>query len=277
MKVSNLLIILVILISSVSFTYAHEEDNKLEETHEDEPTKSIFEDSLFYLLIATVISILFVLYAVHIRRNPKIFNKQKTILFLAITLPLILATIYLVFSTIHLNIISDTKGPVHWHADFEIYMCGDEIDIINPKGLSNRVGTSVFHEHGDDRIHVEGVVVNPKDVSLKNYFMVIGGSLTDDGISIPTDQGSIKFHNEDLCDNNIGNLQVFVYKTENKIIHQEKLENFEEYVLSPYANVPPGDCIIIEFDEEKESTDKICETYKIALEKGDLIGHCVKA
>ena len=48
------------------------------------------------------------------------------------------------------------------------------------------------------------------------------------------------------------------------------MENFDDHILAPYSNIPPGDCIIIEFDTEKEKTEHICETYKVAIERGDL-------
>ena len=51
---------------------------------------------------------------------------------------------------------------------------------------------------------------------------------------------------------------------------QEKLTDYEDYILAPQSLVPPGDCIIIEFDKYKESTDNLCESYRIALERGDL-------
>ena len=58
----------------------------------------------------------------------------------------------------------------------------------------------------------------------------------------------------------------------NWIFEQQKLDNFEDYVLSPYTQIPPGDCIIIEFDAEKEKTEHICESYKVAVGRGDLSG-----
>jgi len=56
------------------------------------------------------------------------------------------------------------------------------------------------------------------------------------------------------------------------VFEQQKLENFEDYILSPHTSIPPGDCIIIEFDSDKEKTDHICETYKVSIERGDLSG-----
>ena len=53
---------------------------------------------------------------------------------------------------------------------------------------------------------------------------------------------------------------------------EQKLIDFEGYLLSPYSNVPPGDCIIIEFSEEKDFTDKMCDTYRQSIQKGDMVG-----
>ena len=150
--------------------------------------------------------------------------------------------------------------------------------MIEPKGLSNRIGTPVFHEHADSRMHVEGVVVDTAEVDLHNFFEVIGGSLTNDYLSVLTDERIIEISNGNLCNGNSGKLQVFLYKiknpedTKNWEFEQQKLNNFEDYILSPYSRIPPGDCIIIEFGEEKERTDHICETYKVAEQRGDLIG-----
>lgn len=139
-------------------------------------------------------------------------------------------------------------------------------------GFDNKVGSPVFHEHNDDRMHAEGVLVKISDANLESYFDVIGGGLRKDAMSYPAEGGKVSVTNNDLCNGKPAALQVFVYKMQGKKYHQEKIGDFPHYVLSPYVQVPPGDCIIIEFNEEKNKTDKICETYKVAIEKGDLIG-----
>jgi len=245
-------------------------------SHEDEVEERRVEDikdnSLFYLLIAAVITTIFVVISIHASKQPYFTNKKKMILFLGMAIPIILASIYLVSATIYINVISETKGPVHWHADFEIYACGNKIDLVDPVGISNRVGTSVFHEHGDNRIHVEGVVVVERDIDFHSFFEAIGGGLEKDSITIPLGYQVKTYMNGDKCNGYTGTLQVFVYKTIDGKVVQEKLTDFENYVLSPESLVPPGDCIIIEFDEIKEKTKHICETYRIAIQKGELIG-----
>ena len=243
-----------------------------EEISIDEYIKST---SLNYLLIASTVLLILVLFSIFYKEKSETL---KWLLFLGIIIPTILVTVYLAGSTIYLNIISETKGPVHWHADYEVWICGEKVDLIDAKGLSNRVGTTVLHEHGDDRMHVEGVVVKKKDVDLHTFFDVVGGSLTNNHLAISTNDKIVEKDNGDLCNGNPGKLQVFLYKiknpddTKNWIFEQKKLDDFEDYVLSPYSQIPPGDCIIIEFGEEKQSTEHICETYKNAEQRGDLSG-----
>ena len=137
----------------------------------DEPTFRIEEvltkASLEVIFIASVIIIACTGMAMLYEKK---WKNHKQLLFLGIMIPTIIATLVLVGSTLYVNVISETKGPVHWHADFEIWVCGEKVDILDPKGLSNRIGTSVFHEHNDNRVHVEGVVVDKKDVSLDEFF-----------------------------------------------------------------------------------------------------------
>ena len=205
------------------------------------------------------------------------FRNHKKMLFLLMIIPIIVATLYAAGTTIYLNKMSESGGPVHWHADFEIWNCGEKVDLLDPSGLSNRFGTPVFHEHNDFRIHVEGVVIKTADVSLENFFNVIGGVLTQESLGIPTDDGLIYLKDGDLCKGKPGKVQVFAYKTINPEEHgkwiytQRKVENYA-YYIAPYAHVPPGDCIIIEFDQEKEQTDKICTTYQAAINRGELHG-----
>lgn len=180
----------------------------------------------------------------------------KIFLFGLIVIVVLSVTTYLVWSTINTNIKSQTGGPVHWHADFEIYSCGQKVDLIDPTGWDNKVGTSLLHEHNDGRIHVEGPVMDLQDISLGKFFEVVGG---------------LPLESEMVCNGEVAKPQVFVYKVEGDTFYQEKIADYANYVLSPYSNVPPGDCIIIELDRKKDKTDKLCNFYKIAKEKGELV------
>ena len=258
---------MVLLVLSSSFALAHEDASEADEAQLKARVMSVVIISSILVTAAVILSIIF----------RKISN-HKTMLFLLIIIPVLVTTLYTVGSTIYLNQISVTKGPVHWHADFEIWNCGEKIDLIDSQGLSNRVGTPVFHEHDDSRVHIEGVVVNNEEISLGNFFNIVGGSLTKHILRVRTNQEILSLHNGDLCNGEPGKIQVFLYKVVNPEEQgnwsyvQEKVEDYVPYALSPYLLVPPGDCIIVEFDLEKEKTDKICTSYEAAITKGELHG-----
>ena len=201
-------------------------------------------------------------------------------------------------STVYLNVKSDSGGPAHWHADFETWVCDNQIELRDPTGfLSNKIGTSVLHEHDDQRIHLEGVVVDDKvDASLGKFFHVVGGALTAEALVAPLNSPDTGLYFEDEVDGDgenpanlqaiekfvvqdsegpyirledgqtcedgrEGDVQVFVISLneDGETYTQIKPENPRDYVITDDPNVPPGDCIIFEFGPTRERTDKICE------------------
>src|SRR3989338_3276585 len=70
----------------------------------------------------------------------------KLFLFCGMVVPTVLTTAYLAAATVAENKSSATGGPVHWHADFQIYSCGQPVKLKKPTGLSNRIGTPLMHE-----------------------------------------------------------------------------------------------------------------------------------
>jgi hypothetical protein len=199
---------------------------------------------------------------------------QKKALFVLLCAVIGLATLYIVGTTIYLNISSVSKGPVHWHIDFEIWNCEEKIDLLDPQGLFNKIGTPVLHEHNDDRVHVEGPVVKKSDVNLRNFFAVIGGSFDYGELTLPTNNGVIVLRDGMTCNGQPSKVQAFLFKVQNPDEHnnwvftQEKLLNAPEYVMSPYATILPGDCIIFELAPEKPFTHRMCESYEVAVSRG---------
>jgi len=263
-RIFSFLIISLLLALSV---IAHDESELITDA------ESVASNSIVVVVIASAL-IAFLIIIAALKKKES--NRLKVFLFVSICVVSIVATFYLAMSTILLNINSESNGPVHWHTDFEIWKCGENLDLLDPTGLSNRIGTSVFHEHGDQRIHVEGVVTNMEDVTLSNFIHFVGGELSSESFTLSTNNGDVSAKNGDRCPSGAGNLQAFLYRITNPdaskntgfFYTQTKLADLSQYVPAPYANVPPGDCIILEFDVEKERTDKICETYRIAKEKG---------
>lgn len=248
---------------------AHEEAGKvvLDESIRQNTLRAVFAGSAFLAA--------FVAAAVLVKRKK---GKPKPVvlhfLFWPIIAVIVAVTAYVAGSTIYLNVVSETGGPVHWHADFEVWKCGEQHQLGDPEGFSNRVGETVLHEHNDNRMHIEGVVVDYRDVSIGSFFRSVGGELHDGQLELPTNHGLAKMKDGDSCGDSAGTLQVFVWKTVDGRAAQEKLTgNYEDYVPSSYGNIPPGDCVIFEFDSEvREKTERICESYEVALKLGKVTG-----
>lgn len=226
-------------------------------------------NSIKYTLIALLLLGILTAISVIIKNKNEFL---KYLLFVGFVLISVLTTLYLAGSTIYLNQKSVTGGPVHYHADFEIFSCGQKVELKDPEGLSNKIGSEVVHEHNDNRIHIEGVILNEHDASLGHFFETIGGELHQDHIAVPTQDGLFELENGQNCpDGQKSSLQVFVFKTQNNYFSQQKLEDPENYIISPFSQVPPGDCIIVEFGSQTAKTDKLCTFYRVAKEKGELI------
>lgn len=232
----------------------------------------IAQTSYNILMVACVVIAILVVISLR-TKHPTEHLKQ--FLFYSIIAATLIPTFYMIGSTIYLNTNSVSKGPVHWHADMEVWNCGKEVNLQDPVGmLSNKIGTATLHEHNDKRIHLEGVVVHPEDASLGKFFRVIGGQITEDSVVVPTNTGKLPLTSGSVCpDGQEAKLQVFVYQTDTeKYFTQRKLDNPADYKISPYSIVPPGDCIIVEFGPERDRTDKLCVQYKTALKIDKLKG-----
>lgn len=218
-------------------------------------------NSIKFTILASVL-LLILLVSSHLFKERNAILKK--ILFWSIIVVIVLNTLYLSLSTIYLNISSKSGGPVHYHADFEIYNCGQEVEVKKSEGLSNKVGSELVHTHNDKRMHIEGVILDPHEQSIGHFFENLGGELDSGILTVPTESGMLTLKDGDRCpDGNIGSLQIFVYSTHDKFFEQKKLTDFEDYQVSPFTQVPPGDCVILEFGLPKLRTDKLCESYQI--------------
>ena len=226
----------LVLLTSTALTHEGEEDEFMLDHSELYPLTQLeavgYGSFVFGILI--IVIILF---------NKKMNEMIKKIVYSLVVVIALLVTVYLVITTLHLNIISLTKGPVHWHADFEIWICDKEIKLAEPKGFSNKQGVDLMHAHNDNRIHVEGVLLDKKAASLGAFFHAIGGSIKSDGFMVPTDEGPIVARNGFACNEKPAKLYVFV--------NGNLIDNPSDYVISPYEKVPPGDRIKIIFTEKE--------------------------
>lgn len=256
---------LIVFFSHPAFAHAQQqiEYSNFEETISGYSIQAVTIATVLLVILAAISLLL---------KSPS--NIVKKILFFALSSTIVVTTLFLSASTIYLNSISASKGPVHWHADFEIYSCGEEVELRNPKGLSNKIGTPVLHEHNDKRVHLEGVVVVDNDASLGKFFHVIDGEIANDHLSVPLEnEKQLTKTNGELCpDGQEGKVQVFVYRVNEETgeYTQTKLQDPAKHIIAPHSEVPPGDCVIIEFGPEKEKTDNLCRSFRVAQQLGNI-------
>lgn len=220
------------------------------------------------------VAILLLIGIMALLKNPS--DTVRAFLFWPIMVIVTAVSLGLIGSTIYLNSTSSSGGPVHWHADLEIWACGEQLEIKDPTGkLSNKIGTATLHEHNDKRIHLEGVVVEPHDASVGKFFRVIGGNISASSLTVPTNNGNRTMGSGQMCpgSNQAAEVQMFAFRTNpDKTYSQIKVNHPDEYTISHHSNVPPADCLIIEFDQPKSKTDRLCRSYQVAQQIGDLKG-----
>jgi len=246
--------IAIFLLLIIPASLSHSEDGEMEgmQMQEDTHLFDYSRPSFYIELTATWIILLsFILFVF------KSFSaKNKKLMFWLITIPVIFSTLYLATHTIYKNYASVTKGPIHWHADFEIWACGNRLDLVDPTGMSNRVGQALVHDHNDDRMHIEGALDNYDSATLGYFFKAIGATLDSNILDYPTVEGMVHYHNGDKCpDGSVGTLKVYA--------NGRKIAEPEKYVISPEENVPPGDCVIVIFDStQSDSTNRVCTSWQ---------------
>lgn len=258
--------------------------------------------SLTVTAVGSALVILLLLLAIIVdKQKGKKPKKLKLPLFVAICVVVLGTTFTIGGGTVYLNVNSATGGPVHWHADFEIWACGNELELRDPYGfLSNKIGTATYHEHDDKRIHVEGVPITlPYDFSLGKFMEVVGGGISNNALTVPLNaeklfedahgepdgdgnaapapelinpflhtekQGKIaSFVNGQQCGDQPAEVQAFAmhFNTHDNTYRQTKISDIPNYMPAKEATVPAGDCIIIEFAPLKDRTDKLCKQYGV--------------
>jgi len=253
--------------------------------------------SIKTVLVSILILAVLLLISTRIVKSKKL-EKLKKPIFILIVLAISVPSLFMTGSTIYLNTVSDSRGPVHWHTDIEFWVCGQEVELRDPFALlSNKIGTSTFHEHDDKRIHLEGVVMDKQvDSSLDKFMRVTGGSIEKSKLVIPTEpnpfesdtDGDVVTGDQELVkqfltkgdkertiltvengqgcsDQGYAEVQVFLYSFSKKddTYTQTKLEDPKSYTMRDESTVPPGDCLIVEFDQVKSVTDKLCKQFGV--------------
>ncbi|MEK6970269.1 MAG: hypothetical protein AABW68_01080 [archaeon] len=271
-----LVLTLFLLLAATTGVWGHEGEEEAIDSS-IQLAQTLRENSYNVILLTSAALIVLVVYS--IKTKPR-KEKMKRILFWTIAFFAVGSNLYLAGATIYTNMVSPTGGPVHWHTDYEVWNCGQPLDLIDPTGWDNRVGTWEVHEHNDNRMHIEGTILNMDQASFHHFFEITGGTIEQEGMTYPSVNGDVTLPATGSCNERPAELQVFrLYVTnpesqKNWTYTQEKLEYPEglEKIMAPYSNVPPGDCLIIEYDAPKEKTTHSCASYRAAMDRGELHG-----
>lgn len=91
-----------------------------------------------------------------------------------------------------------TKGPVHWHAELRVFICGEKISV--PKELpqgEHHLGLPLLHTHADGLIHIEGQIWKKEDITLGAYMNAINVPFSNDTI--------MEYKNDGMCNDGKSN------------------------------------------------------------------------
>ena len=115
-----------------------------------------------------------------------------------------------------------SKGQIHWHASLKVFICGEEQQMPVPIGQSH-LGTPLLHTHEDKRIHIEGTVWKPEDITLGKYMGAIGKNFKDDQL--------LDKKNGDLCSEQPGKVKLFVNGKESPELTNFVIKEGDKYEL----------------------------------------------
>ncbi len=229
--------------------------------------------------IAAGVLLTLVLTTISFYREGNLTMHDKNRIMTAFLLVILVPSFYAAGAFVHESETSWSKGEIHYHADFEVLVEENgelrELDLIDPGEfcektshestimckLNDRTGSKEYHEHNDDRIHLEGTFKTMEEASLAAFFEQFGGELTDRRLVFPTNDGTVT-RTEDG-----GRIKILVRRgvagnrhwcvidrdaeEQDLCINQhtgKKSSSTSEYVISPYSRGPNLDDIFIVYD-----------------------------
>lgn len=200
-------------------------------------------------------------------------------------------------SAVVLHLQSDSIGRQHRQANVEFWVCGTE---VTPFEQRNRLGDGTFYYQSTDKQITRSGYVSDElhDASLGAFFQTAGGSIQADSIVLPLSndpsqwlmpseqqdgdaQGNMtsefleryvrtarRYSLLELSDGlrcpdgSTGELQVFSFRIDydNQTYQQEKIVDPDDLIIEPANSQQPNQCLIIEFAENKNRTNKLCES-----------------
>ncbi|MCA1807522.1 MAG: hypothetical protein LC687_06725, partial [Actinobacteria bacterium] len=227
------------------------------------------------------------------------YHQIRPFVFYVFSAVTFIATTVLLISTVLLQTTSDISGNAHSQAEIEFWVCDTEIkpntspihssrqfDQANKRiavsGFADKASSTTnlgaylraiggelqsesikvpLEDDSSDWLAagqwIDGDPQGDMDIAFVERYMLRNNIEGIDGSVIDITDG------QRCPDSSDTELQVFVYTADSQAntYQQHKLDNPAEYVLTRNQSVPPGDCIIVEFSQPKDTTDKLCPGY----------------
>lgn len=226
--------------------------------------------------IGAGIAVILVTTAAALVLEGKMAEGGKRALMLVFLAAVLLPTIFTVTAYIHETQTSWSGGEVHYHADFEVIVDGERRALQDPRlfcerstegsymcRLNDRVGITEYHEHNDQRIHLEGTFKTRDDATLSAFFEAFGGTLTPTGLRYPTNDGWVNRTEAGnrtlkiLVERGVGGTRDWcaldpAAPEPDRCIDpylNEPVTTPEDYVISPYQRGPALDTIFVIYDD----------------------------
>ncbi|MFB6203141.1 MAG: hypothetical protein ABEK01_01470 [Candidatus Nanohaloarchaea archaeon] len=146
-----------------------------------------------------------ILAALSFRKEDDMTLHDKKMLMNGFIIVVLVPSLYTAGAFVHQSRTSWSGGEVHYHADFEVLVQrGGElqrIELVDPSNfcegdylcaVNDRTGVKAYHEHNDNRIHLEGVFDKRAHATLQAFFETFNGNLTNSKLVMPTNTGTLK-------------------------------------------------------------------------------------
>jgi hypothetical protein len=213
-------------------------------------------------------------------REKELTLRDKNVLMNGFLIVVLLPSLYTAGAFVHQSQTSWSGGEIHWHADFEVLVENesgglDRLDLIDPGNfcentrhessymcsVNDRVGSTEYHEHNDNRIHLEGVFKEREDATLAAFFEQFDGKLRETELVYPTNDGVVERYQDEnrtvkiLVRKGVGNrywcaVSSRVNASERCSSHGRSADGPEEYIISPHSRGPSLDDIFIVYDDK---------------------------
>jgi hypothetical protein len=220
-----------------------------------------------------------VLAAVSFYREDELTLQDKNILMNGFLIAILVPTLYTAGAFVHESQTSWSGGEIHWHADFEVLVEQDgelqRLELVDPGNfceetrhessymcsVNDRVGSTEYHEHNDNRIHLEGVFKEREDASLASFFDQFNGELTNNKLVYPTNNGTVEVEEDAnhtvkiLVNKGVGDrywcaVDNAVDSEDRCSSHSRVANNPTDYIISPYSRGANLDHIFIVYDSK---------------------------